>query len=213
MNRADVLLIDDHTAVRQALRVMLEAEADIVVVGEASDGAEGIAAAARLQPDVTIVDLAMPGTGGLAAIPELRRVAPRSAILVFTMHHNAAYVHEAMRAGARGYVLKSAPKEELGAAIRALRAGGGYLQPEITGTVLRRLMGDARVAGEHGLLTVREIQVLEFVADGKSNKEIAAALSIAEDTVKTHLRRLFEKLGAADRAQAVAIALRQKLIG
>jgi DNA-binding NarL/FixJ family response regulator len=213
MNRAGVLLIDDHTAVRQALRVMLEAEADIVVVGEASDGAEGIAAAARLQPDVTIVDLAMPGTGGLAAIPELRRVAPRSAILVFTMHHNAAYVHEAMRAGARGYVLKSAPKEELGAAIRALRAGGGYLQPEITGTVLRRLMGDARVAGEHGLLTVREIQVLEFVADGKSNKEIAAALSIAEDTVKTHLRRLFEKLGAADRAQAVAIALRQKLIG
>jgi DNA-binding NarL/FixJ family response regulator len=213
MNRADVLLIDDHTAVRQALRVMLEAEADIVVVGEASDGAEGIAAAARLQPDVTIVDLAMPGTGGLAAIPELRRVAPRSAILVFTMHHNAAYVHEAMRAGARGYVLKSAAKEELGAAIRALRAGGGYLQPEITGTVLRRLMGDARVAGEHGLLTVREIQVLEFVADGKSNKEIAAALSIAEDTVKTHLRRLFEKLGAADRAQAVAIALRQKLIG
>jgi DNA-binding NarL/FixJ family response regulator len=213
MSRAGVLLIDDHTAVRQALRVMLEAEADIVVVGEASDGAEGIAAAARLQPDVTIVDLAMPGTGGLAAIPELRRVAPRSAILVFTMHHNAAYVHEAMRAGARGYVLKSAPKEELGAAIRALRAGGGYLQPEITGTVLRRLMGDARVAGEHGLLTVREIEVLEFVADGKSNKEIAAALSIAEDTVKTHLRRLFEKLGAADRAQAVAIALRQKLIG
>lgn len=213
MKGPGVLLIDDHTAVRQALRVMLEAEADIVVVGEASDGAEGIAAAERLQPAITIVDLAMPGMGGLAAIPKLRRAAPRTAILVFTMHHNAAYVHEAMRAGARGYVLKSAPKEDLVAAIRALSAGGGYLQPAITGTVLRRLVSDARVAGERSPLTLREIQILEAVADGKSNKEIAGTLAIAEDTVKTHLRRLFEKLGAADRAQAVAIALRQNLIG
>jgi DNA-binding NarL/FixJ family response regulator len=207
-----VLLIDDHTVVRQAVRLMLEAEADVRVIGEASDGADGIAAAARLQPDIIVVDLAMPGTGGLAAMPALRHAAPRAAILVFTMHHQVAYVHEAMRAGARGYVLKSAPKETLMAAIRALRAGGGYLQPEITGTVLRRLVGDARITGAHDLLSLRELQVLEAVADGKSNKEIAAALAIAEDTVKTHLRRLFEKLGAADRAQAVAIALRQNLI-
>jgi DNA-binding NarL/FixJ family response regulator len=212
MSRTTVLLIDDHTAIRQALRVMLETEADMVVVGEAGDGAEGVSAAARLQPDVSIVDLAMPGTGGLAAIPSLRKAAPRTAVLVFTMHDNAAYVHESMRAGARGYLLKSAHKEELLSAIRALRAGGGYLQPRIAGTVIRRLVGDARVAGGHELLTVREIQILESVADGKSNKEIAAALSIAEDTVKTHLRRLFEKLGAADRAHAVAIALRQNLI-
>ena len=212
MTRPGVLLVDDHVAVRQALRMMLEAEADVTVVGEASSGAEGIAAAARLAPDVTIVDLAMPGMGGLAAIPELRRVAPRTAILVFTMHHNTAYVHEAMRAGARGYVLKSAPKEELLAAIRALTAGGGYLQPAITGTVLRRLLSDTRVAGGRSPITAREVQILEAVADGKSNKEIAGALAIAEDTVKTHLRNLFEKLGAADRAQAVAIALRQNLI-
>ena len=212
MTRPGVLLVDDHVAVRQALRMMLEAEADVTVVGEASSGAEGIAAAARLAPDVTIVDLAMPGMGGLAAIPELRRVAPRTAILVFTMHHNTAYVHEAMRAGARGYVLKSAPKEELLAAIRALTAGGGYLQPAITGTVLRRLLSDTRVAGGRSAITAREVQILEAVADGKSNKEIAGALAIAEDTVKTHLRNLFEKLGATDRAQAVAIALRQNLI-
>jgi DNA-binding NarL/FixJ family response regulator len=212
MRPTGVLLVDDHTAIRQALRMMLESEADMVVVGEAGDGAEGVAAAARLEPDVTIVDLAMPGMGGLAAIPALRRAAPRTAVLVFTMHENAAYVHVAMRTGARGYLLKSAHKEELLSAIRALRAGGGYLQPRITGTVLRRLVGDARVAGEPGLLTAREIQILESVADGKSNKEIAAAMSIAEDTVKTHLRRLFEKLGAADRAHAVAIALRQNLI-
>lgn len=212
MRHTRVLLVDDHTAIRQALRMMLESEADMVVVGEAGDGAEGVAVAATLEPDVTIVDLAMPGMGGLAAIPALRKAAPRTAILVFTMHESAAYVHEAMRTGARGYLLKSAHKEELLSAIRALRAGGGYLQPRITGTVLRRLVGDARVAGDAGLLTAREIQILESVADGKSNKEIAAAMSIAEDTVKTHLRRLFEKLGAADRAHAVAIALRQNLI-
>lgn len=212
MRLTRVLLVDDHTAIRQALRMMLESEADMVVVGEAGDGAEGVAVATKLEPDVTIVDLAMPGMGGLAAIPALRKAAPRTAILVFTMHESAAYVHEAMRTGARGYLLKSAHKEELLSAIRALRAGGGYLQPRITGTVLRRLVGDARVAGEAGLLTAREIQILESVADGKSNKEIAAAMSIAEDTVKTHLRRLFEKLGAADRAHAVAIALRQNLI-
>jgi DNA-binding NarL/FixJ family response regulator len=212
MRLTRVLLIDDHTAIRQALRMMLESEADMVVVGEAGDGAEGVAVATTLDPDVTIVDLAMPGMGGLAAIPALRKAAPRTAILVFTMHESAAYVHEAMRTGARGYLLKSAHKEELLFAIRALRAGGGYLQPRITGTVLRRLVGDARVAGEAGLLTAREIQILESVADGKSNKEIAAAMAIAEDTVKTHLRRLFEKLGAADRAHAVAIALRQNLI-
>jgi DNA-binding NarL/FixJ family response regulator len=212
MRHTRVLLVDDHTAIRQALRMMLESEADMAVVGEAGDGAEGVAVATTLEPDVTIVDLAMPGMGGLAAIPALRKAAPRTAILVFTMHESAAYVHEAMRTGARGYLLKSAHKEELLSAIRALRAGGGYLQPRITGTVLRRLVGDARVAGEAGLLTAREIQILESVADGKSNKEIAAAMSIAEDTVKTHLRRLFEKLGAADRAHAVAIALRQNLI-
>jgi two-component system, NarL family, response regulator NreC len=135
MSRTAVLLIDDHTAIRQALRVMLETEADMVVVGEAGDGAEGVSVAARLQPDVSIVDLAMPGTGGLAAIPALRKAAPRTAVLVFTMHDNAAYVHEAMRTGARGYLLKSAHKEELLSAIRALRAGGGYLPPRMAGTI------------------------------------------------------------------------------
>ena len=155
----------------------------------------------------------MPGTGGLAAIPELRKAAPHTAILVFTMHHHAAYVHEAMRAGARGYVLKSAPKEELdagdpraprGRRISAARDHRHGAPPPGE----RRARGGRRTPRSR----VREIQILESVADGKSNKEIASALAIAEDTVKTHLRRLFEKLGAADRAQAVAIALRQNLI-
>ena len=212
MNDIRILLVDDHVAVRQAVRVMLEAERDMAIVGEAGDGAEAIRLAARLLPDIVIIDLAMPGVPGLAAIPELRRAAPRAAILVFTMHKSAAYVYEAMRAGARGYVLKSATKEDLVGGIRAVHAGGGFLQPEIAGPILRRVAVDARMQAGGSDLTVREIQVLEAVADGKSNKEIAAAIGIAEDTVKTHLRKLFEKLGASDRAQAVAIALRQHLI-
>lgn len=212
MSACTVLLVDDHTAVRQAVRVMLDAEPGITIVGEASDGAEAVREAARLRPDVVLVDLAMPGVPGLAAIPQLRRAAPRAAVVVFTMHKNAAYVHEAMRAGARGYVLKSAGKDELVAAIRAVHAGGGYLQPEVTGGILRRIAADARVEAGRTDLTLREIQVLEAVADGRSNKEIAAAFAISEETVKTHLRKLFEKLGASDRAQAVAIALRQHLI-
>jgi len=207
-----VLLVDDHVAVRQAVRVMLEAEPDMTIVGEASDGSEAIRATERLGPDVVIVDLAMPGLPGLATIPRLRQASPRTAILVFTMHKNAAYVYEAMRAGARAYVLKSARREEFVAAIRAVHAGGGFLQPEITGPILRRIAADARVEAGRSDLTLREIQILEAIAEGKSNKEIAAAFSIAEDTVKTHLRKVFDKLGASDRAQAVAIALRQHLI-
>lgn len=212
MSAIGILLVDDHTAVRQALRVMLEAEPGLAIVGEAGDGAEAVREAARLRPDVVVVDLAMPGVPGLAAIARLRAAAPRAAVLVFTMHANAAYVYEAMRAGARGYVLKSARKEELLAAIRAVHGGGGFLQPEITGPILRRVAADARVEAGRSDLTLREIQVLEAVADGKSNKEIGVAFVISEETVKSHLRKLFEKLGASDRAQAVAIALRQHLI-
>ncbi len=212
MSRTTIVLADDHAAVRAGVRVMLEAEPDLAVIGEASDGREAIAAVAAARPDVLVLDLAMPGLGGLDALPSLRAASPRTAILILTMHANAAYVTAAMRAGARGYLLKSVGQQELCTAVRAVHAGHGYLQPEITGPLIRRVVADERVAAGHGTLTAREAQILEAVADGRSNKEIAAALGIAEDTVKTHLRRLFEKLGASDRAQAVAIALRQRLI-
>jgi DNA-binding NarL/FixJ family response regulator len=212
VTKISVVLVDDHTVVREAVRLMLEAEPDMAIVGEASDGDAGIATIARLRPDVAIVDLAMPGLPGLAVVRELGKATPRTAVLVFTTHKATAYVIEAMRAGARGFVLKSARREELVAAIRAVHGGGGFLQPEIAGPVLRRMAADARADGAKSDLTAREIQILEGVADGHSNKEIGVVLAIAEDTVKTHLRRLFEKLGAQDRAQAVAIALRQHLI-
>lgn len=212
MTRTRVFLVDDHTVLRQAVRMMLAAERDIEIVGEAGDGAEGIAGIARTLPDVAIVDLKMPGMGGLRAIPEILRVAPKAAIIVFTMYNNPVYVYAAMHAGASGYVLKSASREELLRAIRAVKQGAGFLQAEVTKPLLRRLVLDARLEAEGSNLTLREIEILEFVSEGKSNKEIASLLAISDETVKTHLKRLYEKLGASDRAQAVAIALRQNLI-
>lgn len=207
-----VYLVDDHTVVRQSVRVMLEAEPDIVVVGEAGEGRAGVRGITATAPAVAIVDLKMPGLPGLATIPEILAAAPRTGIIVFTMYDNASYVHEAMHAGASGYVLKSASKEELVRAVRAVHAGAGFLQAEVTKPLLRRLAADARSAGTATSLSLREIEVVELLAQGKSNKAIGQLLGISEETVKTHLKRLYEKLGAADRAQAVAIALRQQLI-
>ena len=207
-----VYLIDDHTVVRQSVRVMLEAEGGLTVVGEAGEGRAGIRGVAALTPDVAIVDLKMPGLPGLAAIPEILAVSPRTGVIVFTMYNNASYVHEAMHAGASGYVLKNASKEDLVRAVRAVHGGAGFLQAEVTKPLLRRLAVDAKLAGANTALSRRELEVLELLAEGKTNKAIGQVLTISEETVKTHLKRLYEKLGAADRAQAVAIALRQQLI-
>jgi len=207
-----IFLIDDHTVLRQAVRLMLEAEAELQVVGEAGDADAGVRAVAEARPDVAIVDLKLPGTPGLAAIPKLVAASPDTAVIVFTMYNNPVYVHEALQAGASAYVLKSASKEELLRAVRAVHAGSGFLQAELTKPLLKRLARDARLGVGRGAPSVRELQVLELAGEGNSNKEIAQKLAISEETVKTHLRHLYEKLGVTDRAQAVAIALRQQLI-
>jgi DNA-binding NarL/FixJ family response regulator len=207
-----VFLIDDHTVLRQAVRVMLEAEPDLSVVGEAGDGAEGVSGVASARPDVAILDLKLPGASGLAVIPRLLAASPDTAVIVFTMYANPVYVYEATHAGASGYVLKSASREDLVRAVHAVHAGQGFLQAEVTKPLLRRLALEAKAGADRGSPSLREVQVLELLCEGKSNKEIAAALAISEETVKTHLKRLYEKLGVSDRAQAVAIALRQQLI-
>jgi DNA-binding NarL/FixJ family response regulator len=207
-----IFLIDDHTVLRQAVRVMLEAEAELEVVGEAGDAESGVKEIARLRPDVAIVDLKLPGRPGLAAIAEIQVTAPKTAVIAFTMYNNPAYVYEAMHAGASAYVLKSASKEELLQAVRAVHAGSGFLQAEITKPLLQRLALESKLGAGKSAPSARELQVLELVGEGKSNKEIASTLSISDETVKTHLRHLYEKLGVSDRAQAVAIALRQQLI-
>jgi DNA-binding NarL/FixJ family response regulator len=134
-------------------------------------------------------------------------------IIVFTMYDNPGYVWSTMNAGARGYILKSASGSDLLRAVRSVANGGAYLQAEITMPLLKRLVQDARAAEDRGTLSVREMHILEALAEGLSNKMIAKSLSITEETVKSHLKKIYEKLGAADRAHAVAIALRQQLIG
>ena len=207
-----IFLIDDHTVLRQAVRVMLEAEAGLEVVGEAGDAESGVRDIARLRPDVAIIDLKLPGRPGLEAIAKTQSVSPKTAVVAFTMYNNPAYVYEAMHAGASAYVLKSASKEELLQAVRAVHAGSGFLQAEITKPLLQRLALESKAGAGKSAPSARELQVLELVGEGKSNKEIASTLAISDETVKTHLRHLFEKLGVSDRAQAVAIALRQQLI-
>jgi DNA-binding NarL/FixJ family response regulator len=207
-----IFLIDDHHVLRQAIATMLEAEGGIEIVGQSGDGRAAIADISATMPDLVIVDLKMPGMGGLAVIGEISKLSRKIGIIVFTMYDNPAYVWETTNAGASGYVLKSAGKDDLLRAVRAVHAGAGYLQAEVTKPLLQRLAQDARVAGNKGALSSRELQVLECLADGQSNKVIASTLSITEDTVKAHLKNLYEKLGAADRAHAVAIALRQQLI-
>ena len=184
MMRTRIFLLDDHTVLRQAVRLMLETEPDIEVVGEGADGREGLDGIARTRPDVAIVDLKMPGVTGLSAIPEILKTSPKTSILVFTMYNSPAYVYEAMHAGASGYVLKSSTKEELLRAIRAIRQGAGFFQAEVTKPLLRRLALDAKLDAERSNLTLREIQILELLSEGKSNKEIAALLSISDETVK-----------------------------
>lgn len=206
------VLIDDHHVLREAVAAMLEAEADIRVIGQAGDADQGCALVRDTHPDIVISDLKMPGRSGLSLIGELAKEHPDVGLIVFTMYDNAAYVWETMNAGARGYVLKSASKTDLLRAVRAVASGAGYLQAEVTVPLLKRLAHDARSADARRALSLREMQVLEFLAEGKSNKLIARTLAITEETVKTHLRNLYDKLGAADRAHAVAIALRQRLI-
>ena len=210
-----VFLIDDHHVLRQAIARMLDQETDITVVGQAGDARSGIAAMEALQPypEIVIVDLKMPGQSGMSAIVEIMQKHPETRIIVFTMYDNPGYVWSTMNAGARGYILKSASGSDLLRAVRSVANGGAYLQAEITMPLLRRLVQDARAADDRGTLSVREMHILEALAEGLSNKMIAKSLSITEETVKSHLKKIYEKLGAADRAHAVAIALRQQLLG
>lgn len=210
-----VFLIDDHHVLRQAIARMLDQETDITVVGQAGDAQSGIAMMETLlpYPEIVVIDLKMPGQSGMSAIAEIMAAHPETKIIVFTMYDNPGYVWSTMNAGARGYLLKSASGNDLLRAVRSVAHGGAYLQAEITMPLLKRLVQDARTADDRGALSVREMHILEALADGLSNKMIAKTLSITEETVKSHLKKIYEKLGAADRAHAVAIALRQQLIG
>lgn len=222
-----VLLVDDHALLRAGFRTILDTQPDIAVVGEASTGAEAVAQAAALRPDVITMDVQMPDMDGIEATRRL--VADPSvgaAIAIVTTFDRDDYLYQALEAGASGFLLKNAGAEDLISAVRALAAGDGMLAPEVTRRVLTRFAGATPEAGAAPAravakapatavlaepLTEREAEVLTLLADARSNTEIARALFIGEATVKTHVSRILQKLGARDRVQAVVLAHRMGL--
>ncbi len=204
-----VLIADDQDLVREGLRMLLEAEPDITVAGEAGTGIQAIAAARRLDPDVVLMDVRMPDMDGIEATAQLIRVGSRVRILMLTTFDLDKYVYQAMRAGASGFLLKDASRGQLATAIRTVAAGGALLAPPIT----RRLVEDfcrrpppGSAAAGAAQLSRRELDVVQHVAQGLSNAEIAGRLYLSEATVKSHVARILAKLGLRDRVQIVIFA-------
>jgi DNA-binding NarL/FixJ family response regulator len=202
-----LVIVDDHPVVRGGLRDTFAGAEDIVVVGEAADGAEGVERATELAADVVLMDLRMPGTDGVTATAALRERAPDARVLVLTTFDGESDVLPAIEAGATGYLLKDALPDDLMRAVRAAARGESVLAPSVT----QHLMGQVRRPGA-GTLTDREKQVLQLVANGCSNREAAAALFIGEASIKTHLQHVYDKLGVRDRASAVAEGYRRRLL-
>ena len=188
---------------------MLGTQPDFEIIGEASNGREMIALAAQAKPDVVLLDLEMPEMDGVEALRELRAQQPNARVLVFTAFDTDERILSAIQAGAQGYMLKGAPRDELFNAIRTIGAGGSLLQPVVQSRLMHSLRAQAQPVEP---LTVREQQVLRLVAEGKPNKEIAAALSITERTVKFHVGAIMSKLGATNRTEAARIAAQQGLV-
>lgn len=211
-----ILVVDDHVVVRSGLMMLLHGKNEMHVVGEAADGDEALAKAEELRPDVVLMDLSMPhGKDGLTATAELKKLLPETAILILTMHDDEEYLFRAIHSGASGYILKSAPHEELLTAIRHIAAGNAYLSPMAT----KRLMGDylekmknGEHAGTYESLSDREREILAKVAQGYSNKEIAEQLIISVKTVESHKSNLMEKLDLKTRPDLVKFAMKKGLL-
>lgn len=209
-----VLIVDDQAMVRAGFAAILDAQPDIEVVGQAADGEEGVALSHRLRPDVVLMDVRMPGTNGLEATRRLMdpppRVDHRPRVVILTTFDIDEYVHDALAAGASGFLLKDAPPADLVQAVRVVASGDALLAPSVTRRLLERFAEQRPPSDRHALrlagLTEREREILERIARGRSNTEIAAELFIAEQTVKTHVTRIFAKLGLRDRVQAVILA-------
>jgi len=202
-----LLIADDHPVVRDGLSGMFASDPGFEVLGEASDGAEAIRLAQQLRPDVILMDLRMPGTDGVTAITELTRLGVAARVLVLTTYDTDSYVLPAVEAGATGYLLKDAPRAELLRAVRAAARGDAVLAPSVAARLMNRLRAPAA-----GPLSQRELDVLELVAAGSTNREAAARLFISEATVKSHLLNIYTKLGVSDRAAAVAEAFNRGLL-
>jgi DNA-binding NarL/FixJ family response regulator len=204
-----LLLADDHPVVRAGLSGMLAAEADLEIVGEAADGAQACTLARALRPDVVLMDLRMPGMDGVTATAAITAELPQVRVLILTTYDTDADIVRAVEAGASGYLLKDTPRLELAAAVRAAARGETVLAPTAAATLVTRVRTPA---AQSAALTARETQVLALVAEGRTNADIGRELFIGESTVKTHLIRIFTKLGVDDRTAAVTAAMRRGLL-
>jgi DNA-binding NarL/FixJ family response regulator len=204
-----VVIVDDHPVVRDGLRSMLSGEADFEVVGDAADGGEAVALADAVRPDVVLMDLRMPGVDGVAAIGRLRDRGNPARVLVLTTYDTDSDVLPAVKAGATGYLLKDAPREELFRAVRSAARGEAVLAPSVAARLVSRVRAPEPVTDPP---SQRELEVLALIARGATNREAAAKLFISEATVKTHLLHVYAKLGVRDRAAAVAVAIERGLI-
>ena len=200
-----VLLADDHEVVREGLRLALLRSPQIRVVGEAADGETAIALTERRRPDVVVMDLRMPGMDGIEATEEIMRRVPEAKVLIFTAYSERALLQRGLESGARGYILKEAPHETLLRAIEKVAAGETFVDPALMSALTQS-------RGGTDVLTAREREILQLLADGMSNADVAAQLFISQETVKSHVRHILTKLEADTRTQAVAIALRDAMI-
>lgn len=207
MNKIRLVIVDDHPVVRDGLRGMLESQPDFEVVGEASDGEAAVQMANSLNPEIVLMDLRMPEMDGVTALRQIKASNPQVQVLVLTTYDSDADILPAIEAGASGYLLKDSSREELYAAIRATARGETVLAP----SVAARLVGRMRAPAEEQLST-RELEVLQLVAEGDSNSEIASRLHISQATVKSHLIHIFGKLGVSDRTAAVTVALKRGIL-
>ncbi len=213
MSSVRVLLADDHTLVRAGIRSLLEAAGGIEVVAEAGDGREALGLIAKHRPDVALLDIGMPGLSGLEVARRSAQESPRTRVIILSMHADATYVRQAMRAGAAGYLLKGAAVVELPLAVRSVMRGEKYLTPRISQTIVDGFLREGQdEAGPLEGLTGRQREILQLIAEGKSTKEIALVLDLSVKTVETHRGRIMERLGIRDVPGLVRFAIRSGLV-
>jgi DNA-binding NarL/FixJ family response regulator len=209
-----LLIVDDHDLARAGLRALLSGETDLEIVGEADSGQAAVERSMELRPDVVLMDVRMPDLDGLAATAIIKERCPDASVIIFTLYENADYLFQAIRAGAAGYLLKDATREEIVQAVRDVLAGESILTPALATQVLRRLTRDTprRAPGAVEKLTDREVDVLNLLVQGQTNREIAYNLSVSVGTIKVHVEHIIAKLGVSDRTQAAVRAVQLGLV-
>jgi two-component system response regulator NreC len=214
MDKVRILLADDHTILRDGIRALLEDEHDMLVVGEAEDGRTAVKLACQLKPDVVLMDIAMPLLNGLEATRQIKHDCPQVKVLILTMHENEEYIRQVLASGAMGYILKDAAAHELLDAIHAVWRGEAVLSPAITRLVIENYLrwGDLQKESSTNGLSPREREVLQLIAEGYSNKQIAEILCISIKTVQAHRMNLMSKLDLHDRADLIKYAIQRKII-